>query len=110
MASSAITKLASRAQRSESQIKRIKMERAQTLDRTVSGFECLVGGAAGGLADAYLGGDERNVEVMGVPVIPVAGALAAATSLANYPGAKHVGALGTGMATYWLGRFIRDNA
>jgi hypothetical protein len=111
MASNAITKLANRAQRAESQNKRIKLERAQTLDRTVGGFEVLVGGAIGGLADAYLGGEaEKSVEVMGIPVVPVVGTLAAATSLAAYPGASHVGAIGAGATAYWLGRFIRDNA
>jgi len=104
----AIVKLAAVAQRKANQLKRLEEESHETVMHAVYGVEVLVGGALGGVSDGLAGGATGEAEVIGVPVVPVVGAILAATSLANYPGAKHIGSVGIGATTYWLGKFIHE--
>ncbi|OHB73609.1 MAG: hypothetical protein A2V70_01295 [Planctomycetes bacterium RBG_13_63_9] len=105
---SAIVKLANVAQRSKNKLMKLEEESHETVMHAVYGVEVLVGGALGGVADGLAGGAAGEAEVIGVPVVPVVGAILAATSLAGYPGARHVGSVGIGATTYWLGKFIHE--
>jgi hypothetical protein len=102
---SAIVKLAHTAQRATNALKKKAEESQEVTMRGVHGFEVLVGGGLGGLADGLAGGE---LAVVGAPVVPVVGAVMAVTALINYTGSSHVGAVGIGATSYWLGKFIRE--
>jgi hypothetical protein len=105
---SAIVRLAHLAQSKANRLKKMEEESHETVMHAVYGVEVLVGGALGGVADGLAGGAGGEAAVVGVPVVPVVGALLAATSLARYPGSKHVGSVGIGATTYWLGKFVNQ--
>ncbi len=104
----AIVKLAQAAQRNANKLKVLAEEKHDTVMTSIHGVEILVGGALGGVADGLAGGATGEAEVIGVPVVPVVGFVLAATSIAGYPGAKHVGSIGIGATTYWLGKFVHE--
>jgi hypothetical protein len=83
-------------------------ESHETVMHAVYGVEVLVGGAIGGLADGAVGGRTGDLNIVGVPVVPVVGAILAGTGLARFPGSKHIGSVGIGATSYWLGQFIHS--
>jgi len=104
----AIQKLVDYAKRMQVRQKNQNLASRQKTEQMTGAALQLVGGAAGGALDGYVGGGETH-EIFGVPTALGSGIILALAGLSDIvPGAEYIASFGLGAASYGLGNLVRD--